>query len=404
MTTLLVTADEAFEKRLRAAAPALAANGLRRIKKEYINAPSSELVARAGAAGVSVVCLGPGLPDDAVLELARAFDRDHPEVCVLVLAKPTPGLAQQAMRAGVRDVLAPGTPPLEIARALAEAGQTAVRRRSRVAAQSDQPSVMGKVVTVLAAKGGSGKTVTATNLAVGLARAGTEVAVVDLDVHFGDVAAALQLDPEHTLADVAAGQEPVDKTVLKVFLTPHPSGLFALCAPRSPAEGDEVKPEHVGHVLGLLRQEFAVVVVDTAAGLDELALAAIEASTDLVLLCTTDVASVRSLRKEIDVLDQLGMNHQRRCFVLNRAGARVGLHADDIESVVGMKVELALPSSRAVPLSMNVGVPVVESEPRSKVARQLRQLADRFAVRTSASPAGGRNLLGRKRREHREAE
>ena len=403
-TTLLVTADKGFEQRLRTAAPALAGNGLRKIQDEYLSAPPAEVAAKASAAGVSVVCLGPGLSNDAVLELARAFDRDHPEVCVLVVAKPTPELSKEAMRVGVRDVLAPGTSPVEIARALGQAGQTAERRRSRVSAESEQPSTTGKVVTVLAAKGGSGKTVTATNLAVGLARGGTGVVVVDLDVHFGDVAAALQLDPEHSVADVASGQGPVDKTVLKVFLTPHPSGLFALCGPRSPAEGDEVKPEHVSHVLGLLRRDFPVVVVDTAAGLDELALAAIEASTDLVLLCTTDVASVRSLRKEIDVLDQIGMNYQRRHFVLNRAGARVGLDVGDIESVVGMKVELALPSSRAVPVSMNVGIPVVESEARSKVARQLRQLADRFAVQPASRSGGTRSLWGRKRREHDEAE
>ena len=405
MTTLLISADEAFERRLRAAAPALAANGLRKVKDEYIHAPPSELVAKASAAGVGVVCLGPGLAVDAVLELARAFDRDHPEVCVLVVAEPTRDLAQQAMRAGVRDVLAPSTPPLEIARALGEAAQVAQRRRSHAIDADQAGQRRSKVVTVLAAKGGSGKTVVTTNLGVGLAGAGADVVVVDLDVQFGDVAAALGLEPQHSVADVAAGANPVDRTVLKVFLTPHSSGLFALCAPASPAEGDEVKPQHVTHVLDLLSREFPVVVVDTAAGLDELALAAIEASTDLVMLCTTDVASVRSLRKEIDVLDELGMTQQRRHFVLNRAGARVGLDVGDIEAVVGMKVELALPSSRAVPVSMNVGSPVVESERRSRVAKQLRQLAAGLAEPAAVSTEERRGPWPRRKgRERREAQ
>ena len=405
MTTLLVTADKGFEKRLRAAAPALAANGLRKIQNEHLQTPPAELAAQAAALGVGVVCIGPGLTVDAILELARAFDRDHPEVCVLVVAEPTAELAKEAMRVGVRDVLAPSTSPLEVAQALSRADLVAQRRRLQVASDDERGQRRGKVVTVLAAKGGSGKTMVTTNLGVGLATAGSDVVVVDLDAQFGDVAAALGLEPQHTLADVAAGAGPVDKTVLKVFLTPHPSGLYALCAPASPAEGDEVKPEHVAHVLDLLARQFPMVVVDTAAGLDELALAAIEASTDLVLLCTTDVASVRSLRKEIDVLDELGMNQQRRHFALNRAGARVGLDVGDIEAVVGLKVEVALPSSRAVPLSMNVGSPVMESERRSRVAKQLRQLAASLAEPTAASTEEGRGSWPRRKgREHHEAE
>ena len=84
----------------------------------------------------------------------------------------------------------------------------------------------------------------------------------------------------------------------------------------------------MSRAINLLQEEFAYVVVDTDAGLGERTLAAIDSATDLVFLCATDVPSVRSLRKELEALDILGMVRQHRHFVLNRADAKVGLSPD----------------------------------------------------------------------------
>lgn len=397
----LVTPSAMFEQKVLAALQE-PTPGLRRWRDEYERIDPSKVAADVAGDGVAVVCLGPGLSTDALLELAQAFDREHPEMCVLIVAEPTPELWQRAVRAGVRDVISPTAGPEELGAAVRRARETAERRQAKVGRDERPARPPSRIVTVVSPKGGSGKTTVATNLSVGLAAAMPgKVAVVDLDVYFGDVAAALQLAPAQTMCDVAASPGAIDLTTLKVFLTPHPSGLFALCAPESPVEGETVGHEHSARVVRLLGSEFPVVIVDTAAGLDEHALAAIELSTDVVLVCTLDVASVRSLRKEIEALDKLGMTGQRRHFVLNRADARVGLEAADVEAVIGMKADVAVPSSRSVPLSMNQGSPVIESDPRSPVARQLQHLVERFADRTpavaAAAPAGPR----RRRREGR---
>jgi pilus assembly protein CpaE len=381
----IITPDAAFEEKLRTSVSSLPSSAVRRWKDEYLRIDPSKVVAEMADEGVGVVCLGPGLPVDTMLELAAAFDRDHPEQCVLMLAEPTVELWRQAAPAGVRDVVSPRADLVELSRAVARAVETAERRRANVIGDADPRRPASRVVTVLSPKGGSGKTTLATNLSVGLAGAMPgKVAVVDLDVHFGDVAAALQLSPSHTIRDLAIAGA-VDTTMAKVFLSSHASGLYVLCAPESPAEGDEVTYEHAAQAVGLLAQEFPVVVVDTAAGLDERTLAAIEVSTDLVLVATTDVSSVRSLRKLVEALDRLSMTAQQRHFVLNRADARVGLETPDIETAVGMKTALSLPSSRAVPLSMNLGTPVILSEPRSPVARQLQRLVEQFTAQSPDS-------------------
>jgi pilus assembly protein CpaE len=116
-------------------------------------------------------------------------------------------------------------------------------------------------------------------------------------------------------------------------------------------------------------------VIDTAAGLTEATLAAIELSTDLMFICDLSVSAVRGMRKLVDALDRLGIQKPQRHFVLNRADSKVGVDTKDAASVMGMPVSVELPSARTVPLSMNQGIPVVEHSPRSPVAKRFMQAA-----------------------------
>ena len=231
-----------------------------------------------------------------------------------------------------------------------------------------------KVIVVISPKGGSGKTAISSNLAVALAqRHPGRVVAVDLDVQFGDLGMALSLSPEHTLAQLARTSQ-IDATTVKLFLTPHEHGLYVLAGANDPVDADSIGHAHVSAVVPLLAQNFDYVVVDTPAGLDERTLAAIECATDLLLVSSLDVTSIRSLRKALDALDQMGVKAPRQ-FVLNRADAKVGLEPSDAEEALGMKISCAIPSSRELPLALNLGTPVVISEPRSAAAKQLQQLA-----------------------------
>lgn len=238
-----------------------------------------------------------------------------------------------------------------------------------------------RVIVVVSPKGGSGKTAVSSNLAVALAeRHPGRVAAVDLDVQFGDLGTALSLAPEHTLAQLSRATQ-LDATVVKLHLTPSQHGLFVLAGANDPVDADSIGHTHVSTVLPLLAENFDFVIVDTPAGLDERTLAALECATDLLLVSSLDVTSIRSLRKELDALDHIGITAERR-LVLNRADSRVGLDPADAEEAIGMKISCSIPSSREIPLSLNLGTPVVVSEPKSPVARQLQALAQLFSPAT----------------------
>jgi pilus assembly protein CpaE len=333
--------------------------------------------------GTQVVFLGPGFETEEVLETASWIDRAHPGMRVIIVAEPEPDLLHAALRVGARDVLPADAEGPELKRAYATALEAA-----RPGSDGD-PSERSRVITVASPKGGTGKTVIASNLAMGLASHHPQkVVLVDLDLLFGDVSNALMLIPEHTLADVARAKN-LDGTTLKIYLTPHKGSLFALCAPETPVDAEAVTPEQIPSILELLASEFDYVVIDTAGGLDDATLFALDASTDIVLVTNMDVPSVRGARKFIDIARGLGLMHRRVHVVLNRADSRVGIELEDVSATIGAQVDVAIPSSRLVPVALNSGEPLIESNPRSPVGRKITELVERFSEvpATGSSPS-----------------
>jgi len=392
-TRIALAAAADFEKRLRAAVPGLNGN-LQRWPGKLTERHAKDCVDDLMAFRPDVVAVGPGFSTASVLALAKQLDQLHPEIEVLVVAAPSPELWQQAARAGIREVVAPDAADEELVDALRRTITTVQARKTHQDAGVEDFD--RKVVVVRSPKGGSGKTMVASNVAVSLAHAHPgEVAIVDLDLQFGDVATALGLEPQYTIADATANQE-LSSTSLKGLLSTHASNLYALCAPTRPIDADDITGNDVTAVLDLLLAEFRYVVVDTGGGLDEPTLAALAVATDVVLVCSMDVSSVRGLRKELDTFTDSDAHSPRRHVVLNRANSRVGLELRDVEATIGRSIDLHLASSRAVPLSMNCGIPVVDAEPASQVSKQLRELVGRIAPTQTTATA--LSLPWRKRR------
>jgi pilus assembly protein CpaE len=344
-----------------------------------------------------VLLVGPHAPAPEVLTLAARLDIQSPGIAVVLMADPSPEMWQAAMRAGIRDLLAPDADVAEIHAAVERAGSAAASRRRVLRPVAETERYAGRVITVASPKGGVGKTTVSTNLAIGLTAAAPQSTVlVDLDVQFGDVASALGLVPEYTLPDAVHGPASEDTMVLKTFLTQHPSGLYAVCGSESPAAGDTVSGEDVTRLLASLAREFRYVVVDTAPGLSEQTLAALDRASDVVMLTSMDVPGVRGLRKELDVLRELAMIPAGRHVVMNFADPKGGLSVRDVETAIGTGVDVVLPRSKGVPASTNQGVPILQSSRRDPMSRELRRLVARFAATPLMRP-------GKYRARHRAA-
>jgi len=361
---------------------------------------SGGLLARIHDAAPLAVVLGPDVRLDRAFDLAGRVDVAAATSVVLVAADADPELWMAAMRAGVRDVLSPDASAEDIAAVLERAADLARARREAAQAASAEARPDHRVIIVASPKGGVGKTTVSTNLAIGLARSGEgSTVIVDLDVQFGDVASALAMAPEYTLPDTVHGAASNDPLVLKTFLGRHPSGLFVVAGSDSPAAGDAVTAQQVARLIDTLSQEFRYVVVDTAPGLADHTLVALERATDLVLVSSMDVPGVRGMRKELNVLEELSLIPAGRHLVLNMADPAGALSMADVTTTIGSPLDVVLPRSTAVPLSTNTGIPLLESEARDAVTKGLQTLLGRLlpgqADADQSTAAGLSGLLGR---------
>lgn len=376
---VLLSPNGDFDQKLRAAV----ANGLRgsvqTIASDILPAGPSELFALLNQEQPEVLIIGPDVPYEEALKFAKVFDVQLPGLSLVLVSDVQPEFLLQAMRAGIRDILSPQADAAEIRVLLERACQSFATRHRSPEAQQTENGGKGLVIGVFSPKGGVGKTTLATNIAIGLGQiAPMSVVIVDLDLQFGDVASGLYLNPEHTVTDAVTPAAAQDSLVLKAFLTVHPAGIYALCAPPNPVDADHITPDQISHLLEQLAQEFQYVVLDTAPGMPEIGLAAMEQCTDVVWVSAMDIPSLRGLRSGLEVLRQLDIMPESRHVVLNMADAKAGLNVQDVESTIGAPVDVSVPRSRAVALSTNRGIPVLQESRKDPAVKSLRQLVERF--------------------------
>lgn len=324
-----------------------------------------------------VIFVGSDLSTDRAIEYARVVTSDYPEISVILVAEPETGLVHHATSAGIRGVIDTRISDPDLAALLNRVGQDI-----KPAAESSGPQPH-QVIVIASPKGGVGKSTTAVNVAALLAEgAPGEVVVIDLDLQFGDVATLLDLEPPYTISDAfTSGMD--DSMRLRTLLMPHPGNFYVLCGSDNPAENGRVTGDQIRKLVHHYSASFRYVVVDTPAGLHEETLASLEEATDVVFVATLDVACLRAVRREVDVLAELFLLPQRRHILLNRSDRRAGLTERDAERILGLPVNAAIPESESVALAANRGELAVASRKRNPVRNQFMQLARHVADLTS---------------------
>ena len=320
---------------------------------------------------VDVLFLGPTVPPDDALKAAQSLrDSAVSGAVLMMVGSAKADFLRKAIRAGVADVLDKTAPMAEVEASLRAAIAIATRQPLGGSAEGER-SEAGDIVTVFSTKGGVGKTVVATNLAVAMTELGKSVVLIDLDLQFGDVGIVLGLEPTQTIIGAVQSGERLDAAMLDGFLVTHPSGLKVLLAPIQPEDAEIVTASRVDRILRLLAERFDYVVVDTPPMLDDAVLAALDRSSRVIAITMMDVASIKNSRISLQKLKQLGYNGSLVEVLLNRADSKVYLREEAVEDAIGLPIKYRLPSDAQVPRALNKGVPVVLEAPRSQPAKVL---------------------------------
>ncbi|MEA2218404.1 MAG: pilus assembly protein CpaE [Solirubrobacteraceae bacterium] len=333
-----------------------------------------------------VVVVACGTYNAGAAELIREAVEDHPDRPVVLVTQGSPnGYIDDAFQAGVADlVVLPQPCDVEQARAMSpQVRFTLGKAVGGRGGASGGGGVEGKMVVMVGPKGGSGKTLSATNLAAALADGGQSVVIVDLDLQFGDVGLALGLAPDTTVYDLISSGGSLDADKLDSFLARHESGARALLAPRRPDEAGLITVEFLGNVFAMLRSRYEVVIVDTPPAFTREVIAAVDISSDVCLVGMLDALSLKNLKLGLETLERMGYDDNNIRFLLNRADTQVGISLDDVHAIVGRMPDVLVPSDREVTRSVNEGVPIVLKNRGSEAAKAFNSLA---ALYSGAQP------------------
>ncbi|HEV8461038.1 MAG TPA: P-loop NTPase [Gaiellaceae bacterium] len=345
---------------------------------------------------VVVACYG---HDEGVTTMVNHAVRHRPDRPVVVMSEGSPnGFLRQAFEAGADDVITLPQSPEQVAFTL----QKVIARRKGLAVPG---KAAAPLIAILGPKGGTGKTLIATNLSVALAQRDANVVLVDLDLQFGDIGLALGLSPERTMYDLMKAGPPFDHEKLDRHLIRHSSGVKVLIAPTRPDQASAVSIDFLRDIYASLRTMCDAVVVDTPPGFTPEVIATIDVSTDICMVGMLDSLSLKNTKLGLETLDLMGYDTDHVSLVLNRADSRVGITPDDVSTIVGRSPDVAVPSDREIPRSVNEGTPIVATRQQSGAAKAFRSLADRYAKTPAPQPAplpsspatGVRALIGRRR-------
>jgi pilus assembly protein CpaE len=352
---------------------------------EVLDRPA-EVAAAFDQHPVDVLVVGPSELTAAGMRRVAKLHADHPETVVVVAGKvaelPAP---VTLVKAGVAELIKLPAGAPTIRRVLASAIAQANARRVEVVVEREvpvevevpaepedvavpEPRVPATTITVASATGGCGKTFLASNLAYLLAHAtGKRVAMVDLDLQFGEVVSMLQLRPARTIVDVDLD----DEGSLESAMTAHTGGFDVLAAPRDPIAADALTPDKIADILLAVRQRYDYLIIDTPPSLNEVVLSSFDISENLIVLATLDVPSVNNMRVFLSTLERLKISTEGLHLVLNKAEKNVGFSGTDVEQILGRPWDLVLPYDREVSRAVNLGLPVTEAAPATEVSRKL---------------------------------
>jgi pilus assembly protein CpaE len=360
---------------------------------------SAQMALTDGKEPFDVVVLAPSVGDDEAIALAEFAAKESPATAVLVVRDaPVDGAFPRLVRGGVRDVVDLTKGRNEFKDALRRAVEWSSGMRGTSNGNGSHGPT-GVVVSIFSTKGGTGKTFLSCNLAAALAeRSGSRVALVDLDHDLGDVFASFRVEPSRTLQELLTLDEGADVEAVAQLGTPLVKGVTGFGSRPDP-RAEPIPGAAIARMLSALKEAFPFTVVDATSEYADHVLAALDLSDAVCLITGLDAIGVRHMTIAMQTLQNLGVPRDRLRFVVNRADSKVDLTVQDIERLVGVRIDGRIPSSPLVPRSLNRGRILWAEQRRSDVAKSIEAFADLLRATLAPQPvavaASGNRRWGR---------
>lgn len=328
-----------------------------------------------------VILLGSFEASD-IYKTAEVISEAQPDISIIIMEdKLKEDIIHKALFAGARDVLVYPFQASKLIDTIYRANELSKKRRlhNRPAKNHREAKQSSKVITVFSTKGGVGKTFIAVNLAVAIQKAsGKKVALVDLDLDFGNIALALNITPRFTLTDVIDDIRNIHKDIIESYMTPFSENIMILPTNSRMQATEFIKAEHVETILRVLQSSFDYIIADMPARFYEPVNPAFVVADDLFMITTPELSTIRNIKSALLTLDELNYPKSKLKIILNRADVKGIIKAKDVETTLNHKLYSIITADYKTAISsLNQGNPAILQYNRSNLAKEFTVLANK---------------------------
>lgn len=332
-----------------------------------------------------VILMDINMPVVDGIKATEEISLNVPEATVIIMSvQGETEYVRKAMNAGARDFLCKPFNVDELSATIIKTYNMESKRREKAPAHKTPEILKSHVISIFSTKGGVGKTTIASNLAVSIARsAKKKVALVDLDLQFGDVAIMLNVSVKNTISDLVKEAGQLDATLMEEYLVTHFSGVKVLPAPIKPEYAEYITAGHVEKIINTLRESYHYIIVDTSASFHESVLTALDMSDRILLVSTLDLPTIKNIKAGLDVMDTLHYPVEKIHIVLNKASEQYGIKYRDFENTLRRQIWSYIPEdNQTVVTSANKGFPFVMTRTETKVAKAVMEIGKELLQET----------------------
>jgi pilus assembly protein CpaE len=300
-------------------------------------------------------------------------------------------LARTLLQMRVADFLVKPVSPVDLVRTCANVAK---------ATTPGSEATESEIYTFLPAIGGAGVTTLAVQTAMMLLNSGqrgkSSTCLVDLDFQHGACADFLDLEPRLNLGEIEPRPERLDRQLLEVMLSHHPSGLAVIAAPNRPAEMRSFDPDVVTRLLDMVSTNFDYVVFDMPRTWFSWTDSVLLGSNKLFIVSEMTVPGLRHAKQLVEAIRERLGDGPKPQVIINRFVQRLftsGLRKSDVEQVLGDAFACCIPNNYAlVREAIDRGVPLDEIKPGNEITKQLKKVMLPQVAAKAGSESGLKKL------------
>lgn len=330
-----------------------------------------------------IILIGAGVSGDGY-KVSEKVNSEYPEVAVIIIEENfKEDTIHKALFAGAKDVLVYPFTPTKLVDTIYRSHQL-LKKKSIIHKENSsklkKQSHLGNVISIFSTKGGVGKTFIAINLAVALQKeSGKRVALVDLDLDFGNTALALNIAPKFTLADVVDDIKNIDQDLIESYLIIHQTGIRILPSNAKPQINEFINSEHIEVILRTLQKSFDYVIVDMPARFCESVNPSFAIADKLLMVTTPEISTIRNIKSALITLNDLNYPKSKIRIILNHADSNGLIKSKDVEVTLNQSIYGSINFDHKTAVSsINEGIPVVEKSAKKGMGKDFMNLAKKI--------------------------